>query len=424
MKKTNHAINNGFNQENDIPSNLFECLEPNNQSAQDNSSQEYEEQIKDLKKTIRTLQGQIHAMNLQDESQNNYSFNESTRGETTTKSFNMSEDRVFDFDPQDFYTFATSKIFGHDDEIKAVSACLNGYFNKCNYAEESNYEFKNMPYNFIITGPSGSGKTELYRCLKAYLESKKCPLKVLLKDMTSLTEEGYKGEDKGYIVDGLDEDGYGIVFLDEFDKRLMPSTSSSGENTALAAQVGILQLIEGNQTSYSDKKEGRHNIDTRNTLFIAMGAFSGIKHAEKKGVEYGIGFGKTSKKDVEDKYSISKDDIAAWGGDKQLLGRFCKVINFKPITDDVIKKIVDKQFNTYKKIFKCEFEISEKVYEEVKEKITGDYGCREINSLIFECLLPIYENKNVRAYEKIKINSLYEPLELTKREINASSFRI
>lgn len=63
-------------------------------------------------------------------------------------------------------------------------------------------------------------------------------------------------------------DGTGIVFLDEFDKKLLPSYSSQGENINAAVQSQLLTMIEGRIIRIN-----RYEIDTNKTMFVGLGSF-------------------------------------------------------------------------------------------------------------------------------------------------------
>ena len=61
-----------------------------------------------------------------------------------------------------------------------------------------------------------------------------------------ITEEGIVGAGSSILVDELMENGtngYGIVFMDEFDKKLIPSFAE-GANTSAAVQNQLLTIIE------------------------------------------------------------------------------------------------------------------------------------------------------------------------------------
>ena len=103
--------------------------------------------------------------------------------------------------------------------------------------------------NWILTAPSGSGKTEFYRALRDIFKKYNIPVPVTNVDLSLITEAGYRGDNVDSIHDKLMEadsesDGYGICFLDEADKKFLPSHSGKGDNVNAAVQANLLTMIE------------------------------------------------------------------------------------------------------------------------------------------------------------------------------------
>ena len=110
--------------------------------------------------------------------------------------------------------------------------------------------------NAILTGPSGSGKSETYRALANHFSKYMPSLVVHQVDLTHVTTEGFKGNDTSFIVSSLIKNGtggYGIIFMDEIDKRMMPQMTNSNENVGRDVQSQMLTLIEGSIEDYSFK---------------------------------------------------------------------------------------------------------------------------------------------------------------------------
>ena len=64
----------------------------------------------------------------------------------------------------------------------------------------------------------------------------------ILADMTQVTEEGYKGKNTKSIIsvlfDHTETKGVGIIWMDEFDKKLIPSYTGRGRTLYTHHQAG------------------------------------------------------------------------------------------------------------------------------------------------------------------------------------------
>ena len=169
---------------------------------------------------------------------------------------------------KDFYKNVTDMIYGQPD-VEYITVAAYTYLKSI--AKGS----KVAKTNAMIIGDTGTGKTQTYRAIKECLQRYDLNIPVYQIDFSLVTEEGFKGRDVNYILDPLfeaDTNGIGIVFVDEFDKKILPSCNAYGDNINLAIQNQILSIIEG----IGIKGNGRF-IDTNNTLFIFSGAFHELK---------------------------------------------------------------------------------------------------------------------------------------------------
>ncbi len=151
--------------------------------------------------------------------------------------------------------------------------------------------------NILMIGPSGTGKTLLAESLARRLD-----IPFVTCDATTLTEAGYVGEDVESIAERLlaaaDGDparaGRGIVYLDEVDKLASRDRTPthgravSGEGV----QQAMLRILEGQCVTLHGKR-GREpvEVDTREVLFIAGGAFQGLARCMRdRRRDSGMGF--------------------------------------------------------------------------------------------------------------------------------------
>lgn len=118
----------------------------------------------------------------------------------------------------------------------------------------------------LIIGPSGCGKTECLRVLGKIL-----PVKVHIIDSTQITSAGYTGADLSDVLVALDGISDAIVVFDEFDKVVIPSITSTGEDKNKEVQANYLKLLEGTEIIGKRKR-----MNTDGTGFIMCGAFPGL----------------------------------------------------------------------------------------------------------------------------------------------------
>ena len=220
----------------------------------------------------------------------------------------------------DFLSEMQSKVIGQDN---LTIFCANVY----NYLQniENRIAVNN---NSIIAAPSGSGKTQTYRALKEYFSTKIPELPIYIFDLANLTPSGYKGSESSDIVLPLFATNMikpvGIVFLDEFDKKLIPSITSAGSDTNFEAQNCILTLVEG---SFVYNKKYNRQISTDNIMFVGLGSFDYFR--EKKENEKDIiGFNNVLSEDKNHFINITRENMVECGGTNELLGRFPIIINY------------------------------------------------------------------------------------------------
>ena len=185
-------------------------------------------------------------------------------------------------DPTKVKRFLDTHVVGQEAAKITLSVAIVNHYKRIYFKPQNEVEKSNI----LIFGPTGSGKTLMARKIANYL---KVPF--VIADATTLTEAGYVGEDVesmiGRLLAEADYDvercEQGIVFIDEIDKIARKSESPlvrdvSGEGV----QQALLKLVEGTKCSVKIGGNRKNvaadavEIDTKNILFIAGGAFGDL----------------------------------------------------------------------------------------------------------------------------------------------------
>ena len=263
--------------------------------------------------------------------------------------------------------------------------------------------------HYLFLGTTGSGKTYLAELLFREI----LPIPTLVADTTRFSETGYIGDDVQMLISHLFElaeqnrawASCGVICLDEFDKLATSrsSTRFAGEGTTkdvsgFGVQRGLLTLLSGRSTTFpGDFGYSGHGAQVemplRNIMFIGCGAFSGLQGtATMAGSTSSVGFGQKSKPEVSDGIAqeIGRDlmenttAFANYGMLPELMGRFSRLVSFQPLTEDVLRQILDDTLLTkYRREFEregVELVVEESVIANIVEaahrRETGARGLR------------------------------------------------
>ena len=244
--------------------------------------------------------------------------------------------------------------------------------------------------NVLISGPSGCGKSESFRALKRYFKQYIPRLTLCLIDTTKITSEGYIGHNTSYIIQEIKRNGsngIGIVFLDEFDKRIIPDMNH-GENVNAAIQAQLLTAVEGCMLD---------GVDTTKTLFVGMGSFDYIREVKAKEEKHRFGLGIENNDAVEHcDMNITREDMIRMGGLYELIGRFSCVINYGSLSEEAIDKIVDIRLEEISAEIDIPVSVSDDMRAYLHANSNTPFGNRLIYSILREsvnkALLYIYTN--------------------------------
>ena len=304
----------------------------------------------------------------------------------------------------DMLSYFEERLIGQQTEVRKIVYLFCEYLKKA----ESGKNFK-AP-NWMLTAPSGCGKTEVYRILRDYFHDRNIDIPVLQADLSQFTESGYRGRDASELIDLIANandhcDGTAIVFLDEADKKFVPSVGSSGIDFNAAAQANLLTIIEGSVYDKTKRGQPRRIIDTGKTMFVLMGAFQSIRsNRQKKYADrHTIGFGtvcENSAVKTESIYdNIDIDDMIEYGMIEELAGRIELVINLHRLSKNDMKKLIHEKVRLVSEDMGVAIELDDFAAEEFLDIAYTNLGVRSvinrIRKLVCEAVSKVYYDKDI-----------------------------
>jgi len=313
--------------------------------------------------------------------------------------------------PKQIKEFLNQYVIGQDQAKKQLAIAVYNHYKRLLHAKDENREVELEKSNIIMIGETGTGKTLLAKTIAKELNVPFC-----IVDATILTEAGYVGEDVESILSRLlmvadydvEKAEKGIVFIDEIDKiaRKSDNPSLTRDVSGEGVQQGLLKLLEGSIVNVPPQGGRKHpdqkyiQVNTQNILFIAGGAFDGIKEIiERRMNKQAIGFSSEKINNVgEDEYvlkNINAIDLRSFGLIPELLGRFPIITYLEKLTKETMVRIMKEPknsiINQFVELFKMDGtklvftdEAVEIIVDETMEKGLGARGLRGTTEKVLE----------------------------------------
>lgn len=333
-------------------------------------------------------------------------------------------------------------VIGQDEAKKILSVAVYNHYKRLLHSPSSDDDLEIEKANMVFVGKTGTGKTLMARTIAKLLQ-----VPFAIADATVLTEAGYVGEDVESILSRLlqsaDYDSKkaerGIVFIDELDKiaRKSDNPSITRDVSGEGVQQALLKLLEGAVINVPPQGGRKHpeqkmiQVDTKNILFLAGGAFDGIeKNIGRRINTSQIGFASNINEQIDTEnllQYIAPQDLKSYGLIPELIGRFPVLAYLDPLSKEALRNIITEPKNAlikqYVKLFELDgvkLSFDSKALDFIVDRaVEYSLGARGLRSII-EAILndAMFELPSKSDVKSLKVTERYAKEHFEKSKLH------